>query len=59
LYKNYRKLKKDLERNGVELPDKFVNLPHTINYDDPLNEEGDTLLDIIKNPDSMAPDVQG
>jgi RNA polymerase primary sigma factor len=52
-----QKAKKDLERNGVELPDKFVNLPYTINYDDPLNEEGDTLLDIIKNPDSMAPDA--
>lgn len=52
-----QKAKKDLERNGVDLPDKFVNLPYTINYDDPLNEEGDTLLDIIKNPDSMAPDA--
>ena len=52
-----QKAKKDLERNGVDLPDKFVNLPYTINYDDPLNEEGDTLLDIIKNPDSMSPDA--
>lgn len=51
-----QKAKKDLERNGVELPEKFANLPHTINYDDPLNEDGDTLLDVLKNPDALAPD---
>ena len=52
-----QKAKKELERNGVEIPEKFVNLPHTINYDEPLNEDGDTLLDMIKNPDSLAPDA--
>lgn len=52
-----QKAKKELERNGVELPEKFINLPHTINYDEPLNEDGDTLLDMIKNPDSLAPDA--
>jgi RNA polymerase primary sigma factor len=40
----------------MELPDKFANLPYTINYDAPLNEEGDTLLDVIKNPDALSPD---
>ena len=30
--------KKDMEVAGVELPEKFVNLPYTINFDSPLNE---------------------
>jgi len=48
--------KKEVEKNGTDLPDKFVNLPTVINYDAPLNEEGDTLLDLIKNPDAELPD---
>ena len=51
-----QKAKKEVENNGADLPDKFVNLPTTINYDAPLNEEGDTLLDLIKNPDAELPD---
>jgi RNA polymerase primary sigma factor len=51
-----QKAKKEVENNGATLPDKFVNLPTTINYDAPLNEEGDTLLDLIKNPDAELPD---
>ena len=51
-----QKAKKEVEKNGADLPDKFVNLPTTINYDAPLNEEGDTLLDLIKNPDAELPD---
>ena len=48
--------KKEVEKTGTDLPDKFVNLPTVINYDAPLNEEGDTLLDLIKNPDADLPD---
>jgi RNA polymerase primary sigma factor len=51
------KAKKDLERNGVDLPDKFVSLPYTINLDKPLNEEGDTLLDVIVNPNAELADA--
>lgn len=51
-----QKAKKESEKTGLELPDKFANLPYTINYDAPLNEEGDTLLDVIKNPDAVLPD---
>ena len=51
-----QKAKKEVEKNGTDLPDKFVNLPTVINYDAPLNEEGDTLLDLIKNPDAELPD---
>lgn len=51
------KAKKELDRAGVELPDKFVTLPYTINLDNPLNEEGDTLLDIIANPNAQSADA--
>lgn len=51
------KAKKELERGGMELPDKFANLPYTINLDNPLNEEGDTLVDILNNPNAEAPDA--
>jgi RNA polymerase primary sigma factor len=51
------KAKKELENAGVELPEKFANLPYTINLDNPLNEEGDTLLDIIVNPNAELADA--
>ena len=41
---------------GVELPDKFVSLPYTINLDNPLNDEGDTLIDVISNPNAQLAD---
>jgi RNA polymerase primary sigma factor len=51
------KAKKELERAGVELPDKLVNLPYTVNLDNPLNEDGDTLLDILNNPNAELADA--
>ena len=48
--------KKETEKTGMELPDKFANLPYTINYDAPLNEEGDTLLDVLVNPNADLAD---
>ena len=52
-----QKAKKEVENNGKDLPDKFATLPYTINYDAPLNEEGDTLLDVLRNPDAPMPDA--
>ena len=52
-----QKAKKEVENNGQDLPDKFASLHYTINYDAPLNEEGDTLLDVIKNPDAVLHDA--
>jgi RNA polymerase primary sigma factor len=52
----FQKAKKDQEVTGEELPDKFVNLPYTINLDNPMNEEGDTLLDVLENPNSDKPE---
>ncbi len=50
------KAKKDLDANGVELPTKFHNLPFTVGLDNPVNEEGDTLLDVVVNHDADNPD---
>lgn len=48
--------KKELDQAGVELPEKFVNLPHTVDLDSPLNEDGDTLMDVIINPNAENAD---
>lgn len=48
--------KKELDSSGTELPEKFVTLPYTVNLDTPLNEEGDTLLDVLNNPNAEAAD---
>jgi len=52
-----QRAKKELEKGGADLPDKFANLPYTINLDNPLNEEGDTLVDILNNPNAELPDA--
>ena len=49
--------KKDLESTGAPLSDKFATLPYTINLDNPLNEDGDTLLDILTNPNAELADA--
>ena len=43
------KAKKEVEQNGGKLDDKFTSLPSIINLDMNINEDGDTLVDIIKN----------
>lgn len=49
--------KKEMDSAGVELPEKFTTLPYTINYDNPLNEDGDTLLDVLNNPNAELADA--
>jgi RNA polymerase primary sigma factor len=49
--------KKELDSAGVELPEKLINLPYTIDLDSPLNEEGDTLMDIVNNPNAEMADA--
>jgi RNA polymerase primary sigma factor len=50
------KAKKEIENTGGKLADKFQNLPSMIDLDMNINEEGDTLVDIIKNDDADMPD---
>jgi RNA polymerase primary sigma factor len=52
-----QRAKKELDNAGVELPEKFVNLPYTVNLDSPLNEEGDTLMDLLNNPNAESADA--
>jgi hypothetical protein len=35
---------------------RFVNLPSVINLESQINEDGDTLIDLIENKDSLRPD---
>ena len=51
------KAKKEVEQNGGKLDDKFTSLPSIINLDMNINEDGDTLVDIIKNNDADKPDA--
>jgi RNA polymerase primary sigma factor len=48
--------KKEIESNGGKLDDKFQNLPSMIDLDMNINEDGDTLIDIIKNEGADMPD---
>jgi len=50
------KAKKELESKGTELEDRFANLPKTTNIEETINEDGDTLLDVLVNPDASKPD---
>jgi len=51
-----QKAKKDLEQNGTKLEDKFATLPTTMDLDMNINEDGDTLVDMIENKDAQSPD---
>jgi RNA polymerase primary sigma factor len=48
--------KREAESTGNKLEDKFQNLPSMIDLDMGINDEGDTLIDIIKNDDAEMPD---
>ncbi len=52
----YQKAKKELDKVGTTLPDKFANLPYTVDLDSPFNDEGDTLLDLVVNVNAGSPD---
>jgi RNA polymerase primary sigma factor len=49
--------KREIENNGGKLDDRFSNLPSVIDLDMGINEEGDTLVDVIKNEDADMPDA--
>jgi RNA polymerase primary sigma factor len=52
-----QKAKKDLDATGTEMPEKFNNLPQVINLENPLNEDGDTLMDMLSNPNAELADA--
>jgi RNA polymerase primary sigma factor len=48
--------KKEVAKNDGQLEDKFSNLPKTIALDMNINEDGDTLVDLIENQNAVMPD---
>ncbi len=51
------KAKKEIAITGKELGTKLNSLPSIINLDMTINDEGDTLVDMIANPNALAPDA--
>ena len=52
-----QRAKKEVESKGGKLDERFELLPSIIDLDMNINEEGDTLVDIIKNEDADMPDA--
>jgi RNA polymerase primary sigma factor len=54
----YREKKQD-NPDTTTLNSKLQNLPYTVNLGKPINEDGDTLLNLIKNEDAKNPEEIG
>ena len=52
-----QRAKKEVESTGKKLEDKFASLPSMIDLDMNINEDGDTLIDMITNQDADLPDA--
>jgi len=52
-----QKEKKLLDQKGIELSEKFHNLPSVVNLEQQINDDGDMLLDCLVNENSEAPDA--
>ncbi len=51
-----QKEKRENEKTNKDLSDKFATLPKMIDLDMHINEDGDTLIDVIKNENVDSPD---
>lgn len=51
------KAKKEAQKGNGEIDSKFAMLPKTIGLDNYINDEGDTLIDLIENENSLRPDA--
>jgi RNA polymerase primary sigma factor len=56
IVQEYQKIKKVLNEFDNSTPKKFNNLPHTVDLDLMLNEDGDTLVNVIKNENADNPE---
>jgi RNA polymerase primary sigma factor len=52
-----QKEKRENEKTNKDLSSKFATLPRMIDLDMHINEDGDTLIDIIKNENVESPDA--
>lgn len=50
------KEKKAVEQGISDMSEKFANLPSMVQIDNTINEEGDTLMDVVANPNATLPD---
>jgi len=48
--------KKEAAKENKLIDNKYSKLPHTIALDNKINEDGDTILDLIENENSIQPD---
>jgi RNA polymerase primary sigma factor len=48
--------KREVDNKGGDLDNKYHSLPSIVDLDMKINEDGDTLIDIIKNPNAEMPD---
>lgn len=44
------------DKNIGDVNPKLTNLAHAITFDDHINEEGDTMFDLLEDPDALMPD---
>lgn len=51
-----QRAKKEVESSDKKLDDKFALLPSLVDLDMRINEDGDTLVDVIKNDNADMPD---
>ena len=47
---------KKQEKEVQELNPRLNNLAHAVTFDDHINEEGDTMFDLLEDPDALMPD---
>jgi RNA polymerase primary sigma factor len=50
------KEKKEIEKTGKDMDDRFSLLPNIVDLDRGINDEGDTLVDVIVNENADMPD---
>lgn len=52
----FQKAKRENQVNGSEIDEKFALIPSMVGLDLEINEDGDTLIDVIKNDNAVEPD---
>ena len=51
-----QRAKKEVAKTDGQLDERFTSLPKTIGLDMYINEDGDTLIDLIENTNAVMPD---
>ena len=57
IVQDLHRAKKEVEKTGKKLDERFEMLPSIIDLDMTINEEGDTLVDVLKNEEADMPDA--